>query len=145
MATFCDPRDAAVAVYDIAPIERQVGSARSFSRVRSMKDAIDLISDNLWNLQTWLDEPAVLQISFRELSQSPMISCSRIAQHIGIAVDSAKIMAQFQSGARPIKEFNKGTAGRYKFIMNEDDLQYCQESFGDMMDRIARLSNPRAG
>ena len=52
--TFRDPRDAAVAVHDGAPVDRVVNAHTELCDVRSMAEAIDLIADNLPLAYSWL-------------------------------------------------------------------------------------------
>jgi hypothetical protein len=136
-ATFRDPRDAAVAVYDVAAKDRAQGIDRIFGSIHSMREAIDLIAGNLWNANTWLSNPRVLPVPFDELAQRPEVSVRRLAAHMGVNADPNRILAPYRSGEQAIGEFNKGTSGRHRQAMSEADLAYAEEKFRGILDHAA--------
>jgi hypothetical protein len=139
--TFRDPRDAALAVHDRAPLDRAGHARRDFGDVFSVTEAIDLIADNIPVAYSWLaSDDRVLKMPFDLLALDAVAAARRLASWLGVEVDVAALVEPYRIGQKEIFEFNQGLRGRHRECMTSAELDYADRRFGSSIEYFERLS-----
>ena len=147
-ASFRDPRDVAVALFDAGISERRKANGReAFTKILCLEDTLDPLRTNLAHLSSWLEREDVLRIPFDLLVERPETAAARIADQVGLEIDSRSIGERLFRERAQIPEFNIGGKGRYRQAMTAaEQATFTAEFHGEieMIERLTAQASPPA-
>jgi len=143
-ATYCyrDPRDVAVSAFEHGEKIRASGQMHTFGKLDSIEASIYFVKTLLTIWKEWLQYSRVLGdhvllVRYEDLLADPMGELRRLADFLEIEVPAEvlnKIIKTYQvdpsSGNLKGLHFNKGVVGRFREVMNREQLDLCKEHFG---------------
>jgi hypothetical protein len=148
-ATYCyrDPRDVAVSAFEHGEKIRAGGQMHTFGKLGSIEASIDFVKKLLSIWEEWLQCSRVfdhvLLVRYEDLLADRMGELGRLANFLEIEV-AAEILGEIaktyqvdpSSGNLKGLHFNKGVVGRFREVMNRQQLDLCQEHFGTYLQEM---------
>lgn len=134
IATYRDPRDAALSAYEAAEKARAANDQRQgFFHLDTLDDAINFTIRHVDLVaRPWLLAPAVLKLNYDFLTKTSEEAAVQIAQHIGLDPQTAGHAARhLLSGKKRVYNFNVGQSGRYKTSFSQEQLEAVESRAGD--------------
>lgn len=142
-----DPRDIVISGLDAGRKLRERGIFDRFGKLNTMKEAIDwcygMVRDN-W--QRWSNVQGVLYFRYENLVKDTLGELLRLSDYLEIKVKKGaikKIIDKYDAEnlRKSIKEINKyhfnvGKAGRFREVMTGEELESCNEIFGDYIEKM---------
>ncbi len=114
IATFRDPRDAALSAFEAGELARQQNDTyQTFYTLESLDDAIDFTIKHFDHAEGWLASDATLKLDYHYLTPSGDQPARDIAAYLGIDPNLASAVEDLTSGNRRVYNYNVGTSGRY--------------------------------
>lgn len=116
IATYRDPRDAALSAFEAAEKARTSNDQRQgFFQLESLDDAINFTIRHVDLVALpWLLAPGVLKLNYDFLTQTSEDAALKIAHHLGLEPKAAAHAARhLLSGKKRVYNFNVGESGRY--------------------------------
>jgi len=137
---FRDPRDVAISAFEHGQRLRREGRMERFARLSSLEEAI-LFAERLlpvWG--AWMACKEVFCVRYEDLLISPEGTLMDLARFLSLSISPRQvqhIVAGYDLGALAEKKvllhFNTGIAGRFRDIMTREQLDLCNERFGDCL------------
>lgn len=144
-----DPRDLAVSGLEAGRKLRQKGIFNRFGEIYTMKDALfwthGILRDN-W--QNWSNIEGVLYFKYENLLENTTAELLRLCNYLEISVkeEIIKRIIDKHSAERLKKtaenmnshkyHFNKAKSGRFREVMTGEQIQLCQQIFGDYLEKM---------
>ncbi|MCI4645880.1 MAG: sulfotransferase domain-containing protein [Hyphomonadaceae bacterium] len=130
-ATFRDPRDAALSLYEHGQRNREKGIEGKFGEAETLTMAVEHMAKSLPRIEAWTNQGRVKPISYTRLSEEPLEAVRTIARHLKLKVPVRKIVAAYQQGEKEIGNFNVGQKGRFDEIATPEEKAAAEAAFGD--------------
>jgi hypothetical protein len=126
-----DPRDCAVSAFEIAQKIRQKNphAQTTFLKIHTLDDALDAAGRWCRIYLHWQQRPSTIMIRYEDLNSRPGEIMLNLMLQLEIAVLQEQVedtLAAYQTPARkdsPTTHFNKGITGRYKTILDDDQIR----------------------
>ncbi|GGF87501.1 hypothetical protein GCM10007301_54240 [Azorhizobium oxalatiphilum] len=111
-ASIRDPREMALSMADNGRRARDLGIL-PFAEVHTPVDALPSIDMQMAFFEQWSAIPQVELFTYNEICFDSEAAITRVARHLGVTVDAARVLAPFRDGAL-IGQFNVGRPQRYR-------------------------------
>lgn len=137
--TYRDPRDVVVSALEHGEKSRARGERQGFQHLHTVDEAIPFVASYLDTASHWLAAPNVLPVRYEEMIADPEAVLAAVARHLDVDVDRPTIHEVIerndpaQAGGR--LHFNKGVAGRYREVLNDDEVARCNDTFAPFLRR----------
>ena len=125
--TFRDPRDAAVAILDVAAKEREAGEDRWFWKyheVAQLKNPIHYQSEMAY---LWSQLEGGLSIPYYMIACAQDTCVQRLAEYMGVGWAGSLFAAQMEARKRSLPEFNKGRVDRFIDDLSPSEIRVGNE------------------
>jgi len=146
-----DPRDVAISAYQHGQKIRARGQVRSFGQLDSIEASILYVKRLLEIWEEWRQcsdvlSNHVLLVKYEHLVEDTVSELKRLADFLEICMPSEalyKISKTYHvdspfTNPRGL-HFNKGVVGRFRDVMNQKELNLCQEHFGSYLRKMGYL------
>jgi hypothetical protein len=130
-ATFREPRDAALSLYEHGERNREAGKSGGFAEKDTLAAALEHMAKALPRIETWASHPKIQPLSFETLSEKPVRAARKIAKHLKIEAPVEAIVAAYRSGEKKIGNLNVGTPDRFAEIASDADRALADRLFAD--------------
>lgn len=132
IATFRDPRDSALALFDAGVRDRSRGEDTPFAKIVDSQDLVKKARSQLRNVSTLLEtrHPRILGIPYFSLATDQNFVVRQICEHVGLANYADKVVRRWESEdfKKKIGQFNKGVANRFVEEFSVEDLRLIHSS-----------------
>lgn len=145
-----DPRDAVVSAFEHGQKLRQEEKTLSFAKRDSIEAAIVFAQRWLDTWDEWIHYGQALLVRYEDLVADPLNELKRLADFLALEVPAdvlLQIVTTYQrrnwsdsNGQSRGLHFNKGAIGRYRQVMNPEQIDLCVEYFGDHLKRMGYMT-----
>lgn len=140
--TYRDPRDVVVSALEHGEKSRQRGENQGFHELHSVEDAIPYVAKQLTIASRWLTTPGVLAIRYEDLTADPEAALADVARHLDLATLRDVIERNDPTqGTGGRLHFNKGIAGRYREVLDDDQVARCNRTFAPFLRQAEYAAN----
>jgi hypothetical protein len=140
---FRDPRDVARSLFEHGEDLRARGirSSTTFDRLQTLEQAIDFTAKILPIGISWLGVSGVHALRYEALRQDPVHELTHVSRFLGLELPPGsveRIVSKYDASNIRSSEFhlNKAIVGRWKAVMTQEQIEHCNRSFGEHMERI---------
>ncbi len=135
-----DPRDALLSAFEYGQRMSSQGLTNAFSHLNTIDDAIDFMDFYVRLASGWLSSPQTLKVKYEDLKQEYDREVERLCDYLGIdptSQGSLRVIEQYRPG-KPIQKqqgmhFVKGKIGRYQQAFTVEQLDRCNQLFGEFL------------
>jgi len=143
-----DPRDVAISAYEHGREIRAKGQVRSFGHLDSIEASILYVKRVLEIWEQWRQcsdvlSNHVLLVRYEDVIEDTVSELRRLADFLEITSPSEalrEISKTYHVDPSDINikglHFNKGVVGRFREVMNREQLDLCQEHFGTYLQKM---------
>jgi hypothetical protein len=147
-ATFMyrDPRDAVVSAFDFGQKIRARLPDNPLAKLNCLEDGIPLAKQWVFQWERWSNCAGALMVRYEDLVVDSVRELERLAAYLSLDVPTPKlegIVAKYHQ-LREQRDFqnklglhfNKGEVGRFRRAMNQAQLEMCNASFGEYVEKM---------
>jgi hypothetical protein len=135
-----DPRDALLSAFEYGQRMVNAGQTNAFSDIESIDQGIDFISPYIGFARGWIRSKHTLAIRYEDLLLDYQNQAEKLCDHLEID-PSRKIVQDVIRNYHPESKnkrqtgthFVKGKIGRHQEKFSEEELQRCDQLFGDFL------------
>lgn len=139
-----DPRDVAVSAFEHGRKIRKKGETHTFGQLNSIESAILETKKWLAIWDKWMQLKQILAIRYEDLLVDPVNELKRLAGFLSLDASTDKlhrIAAPYQPDQLTTTQeaalhFNRGVVGRFKHVMSQRELDFCNEHFGPYLQKL---------
>ena len=138
-----DPRDALLSAFEYGQRMVDAGQQNAFSHIQSINEGIDFIYPYIDFARGWISSPQTLSVRYEDLLLDYSGQVKRLCSHLDIDPDHPSIQELIENYHPESKSkrhtgthFVKGKIGRHRDRFSEDELDRCQELFGDFLSEF---------
>lgn len=140
-----DPRDIVLSAMDHGEKIRSEGLNHTFA-------SCSTIENTILQVKTWLDNSTmewkkldnVLSLKYEDLIANPISELKRLAEFLDIKINNINLEAIYSRyDGKKLDDFqinylhfNVGTAGRFRRVMKEEDLNLCNRHFSQYLEKM---------
>jgi len=139
LTTYRDPRDMILSAIDHARRSKGTKLA-AFQEFTTVRESIPYAKSWCQMALNWIDSGLTLALPYEDLLIDPVSAIRRVAEFAKIPVCSDIItrIIQEEKDSRTYakKQFNKGLLSRFRDEMTSDEIAYCDEHLGEVIQRL---------
>lgn len=136
---FRDPRGIVLSMLDAGRMARRAPTARAFSELRVLDDAIASLGRQLENLREWGSFPS-LKLCYEDFADDPTAGPTMIAEDLGLPADAVEV---WKCVNHRFTRKNVARPERYKTELSIDEIARVERAFPLFLDVVG--GNPPAG
>ena len=143
-----DPRDVVVSILDHAEHARRAGLSIDLAALQTFQESVDLVVAELDRWEAWAGQRVVHHVRYEDLVANTAHEIDRLDAFLGLEVPVAErraIAARYErttyahgmgeAVTNPI-HLNKGVAGRFKEVLDDDEIGLCNSRFAPYLTRM---------
>jgi len=147
IASYRDPRDAALSVLEASEQERKALNNNKIAAIHTLDDAVDLIRKDYTAFFEWAKTERMTCISFDTLATDVETAIGVICRSLNISASSKNVASLFSDKTK-IQRFNKGKLDRHKDEMSFEDQARIMKRFDDYSEfvrsqEVSKANTPR--
>ena len=144
-----DPRDVMLSAFDHGERIRSKGQHHTFGRLTTLNDALKFACSLLSVWEAWRNMDQVFMVRYEDLISDSAGTMLRLSQYLGLNPSPGvieQIVSRFH--ARTVASdahktdylhFNIGQIGRWKTLLDQWEVDRCNEAFGDRLQRMGYI------
>jgi len=142
---FRDPRDVVLSALDHGKIIRSEGENHTFASCTSIENTIPMVKSWLDNsIMKWLEMDNILIVKYENLIEKPVEELERLAKFLKIGLVNINLKTIYSKyNTRNLDDFqkdylhfNKGIASRFRAVLSADELETCNRSLLNYLERL---------
>lgn len=138
-----DPRAVVLSLFEHGKKIREEGRSQSFANLLTIEDAILYVNKRMKVYSGWMKHE-ILKVRYEDLKENPIGELERLARYLECDLSKSDLEAineKYKSTTSKTVEmsglhFNKGSSGRFKEVLNPQQLELCQLYFGKFLDEM---------
>jgi len=141
--SFRDPRDACRSMLDAGISDRAKGVSRWFATKTKAEELIRPIGNQVRDMITWLDCPAVLAVPYYITANNQDFAVVRLCEHLGFRGLGRVMAGIMQANKTAVPEFHKGVSDRFLTDFNWSDIQQLNAAMSAEIRLYEEILGPK--
>lgn len=133
---FRDPRDIVLSMLDAGSRAREM-SARAFSEIVTMDDALVALDRQVARMNDWLELPGMMPLLYDRFAFDLPRTVRQLARQVGVDVGAPDVMAAIEGR---FTQRNKAVPSRHADEMDPADQRRVMDRFGDVYGRFRDMA-----
>jgi hypothetical protein len=133
---FRDPRDIVLSLLDAGVRAREM-SARAFSEIVTIEDALASLDRQVANMNAWLELPGMMPLLYDRFAFDLPRTVRQLARQVGVDVSAPDVMAAIENR---FTQRNKAVPARHVDEMDPADQRRVMDRFGDVYHRFRDMA-----